>query len=85
MQEGKRQKQIAGLLNDPLLWNKAINQLRQYSVVRLESHEAAGDESVSSGESLYLHRMVHQIVHKDMPDEDRREFNDVVRRALYRY
>ncbi|MFD5518420.1 FxSxx-COOH system tetratricopeptide repeat protein [Streptomyces sp. NPDC127066] len=75
-------EQIAGLLNDPLLWNKAINQLRQYSVVRLESHEAAGDEAASSGESLYLHRMVHQIVHKDMPDEDRREFIDVVRRAL---
>ncbi|MFB7247801.1 ATP-binding protein [Streptomyces populi] len=75
-------EQIAGLLNDPLLWNRAINQLRQYSVVRLESHEAAGDEAASSGESLYLHRMVHQIVHKDMPDEDRREFIDVVRRAL---
>ncbi|MEU8982127.1 FxSxx-COOH system tetratricopeptide repeat protein [Streptomyces sp. NPDC048309] len=75
-------EQIAGLLNDPLLWNKAINQLRQYSVVRLESHETATDETVSSGESLYLHRMVHQIVHKDMPDEDRREFIDVVRRAL---
>ncbi|MFS4097555.1 FxSxx-COOH system tetratricopeptide repeat protein [Streptomyces sp. AF1A] len=75
-------EQIAGLLNDPLLWNKAINQLRQYSVVRLESHEAVGDETAASGESLYLHRMVHQIVHKDMPDEDRAEFNDVVRRAL---
>jgi len=75
-------EQIAGLLNDPLLWNKAINQLRQYSVVRLESHESASDETASSGESLYLHRMVHQIVHKDMPDEDRREFIDVVRRAL---
>ncbi|MFI6489942.1 FxSxx-COOH system tetratricopeptide repeat protein [Streptomyces sp. NPDC050564] len=75
-------EQIAGLLNDPLLWNKAINQLRQYSVVRLESHEAATDEAVSSGESLYLHRMVHQIVHKDMPDADRGEFIDVVRRAL---
>ncbi|WP_432175691.1 FxSxx-COOH system tetratricopeptide repeat protein [Streptomyces sp. Tue6028] len=75
-------EQIAGLLNDPLLWNKAINQLRQYSVVRLESHESAGDETSSSGESLYLHRMVHQIVHKDMPDEDRAEFIEVVRRAL---
>lgn len=75
-------EQIAGLLNDPLLWNKAVNQLRQYSVVRLESHEAATDEAASSGESLYLHRMVHQIVRKDMPDEDRREFIDVVRRAL---
>ncbi len=75
-------EQLAGLLNDPLLWNKAINQLRTYSVVRLESHEASLDEPVSAGESLYLHRMVHQIVHKDMPDTDRREFIDVVRRAL---
>lgn len=75
-------EQIAGLLNDPLLWNKAINQLRQYSVVRLESHETAGDEAVSSGESVYLHRMVHQIVHKDMPEADREEFVEVVRQAL---
>ncbi|MFD9434023.1 FxSxx-COOH system tetratricopeptide repeat protein [Streptomyces sp. NPDC060002] len=75
-------EQLAGLLNDPLLWNKAINQLRQYSVVRLESHEALGDEAAASGESLYLHRMVHQIVHKDMPDTDRKEFIDVVRQAL---
>ncbi|CAL9460752.1 FxSxx-COOH system tetratricopeptide repeat protein [Streptomyces sp. enrichment culture] len=75
-------EQLAGLLNDPLLWNKAINQLRTYSVVRLESHEASLDEPVSAGESLYLHRMVHQIVHKDMPDTDRSEFIDVVRRAL---
>ncbi|GAA2244194.1 ATP-binding protein [Streptomyces ruber] len=74
-------EQIAGLLNDPLLWNRAINQLRQYSVVRLESHETSGEEA-SPGESLYVHRMVHQIVHKDMPDEDRRDFIDVVRRAL---
>ncbi|CQR61920.1 FxSxx-COOH system tetratricopeptide repeat protein [Streptomyces leeuwenhoekii] len=75
-------EQLAGLLNDPLLWNKAVNQLRTYSVVRLESHEASVDESVSGGESLYLHRMVHQIVHKDMPDSDRREFVEVVRSAL---
>jgi tetratricopeptide (TPR) repeat protein len=81
-------EQLVGLLDDPLLWNKAINQLRTYSVVRLESHEVARDEvapdeTVSTGEAaLYLHRMVHQIVHKDMPEEDRREFIDVVRRAL---
>ncbi|MGW3496447.1 FxSxx-COOH system tetratricopeptide repeat protein [Streptomyces sp. NPDC001020] len=75
-------EQIAGLLNDPLLWNKAINQLRQYSVVRLESHDTTSDDTASTGESLYLHRMVHQIVHKDMPDEDRGEFVEVVRRAL---
>ncbi|MEU2713815.1 FxSxx-COOH system tetratricopeptide repeat protein [Streptomyces sp. NPDC007205] len=75
-------EQIARLLDDPLLWNKAINQLRQYSVVRLESHEAALDETASAGESVYLHRMVHQIVHKDMPERDRRDFIEVVRRAL---
>jgi len=74
-------EQIAGLVNDPLLWNKAINQLRQYSVVRLESHEASLDEAVT-GDSLYLHRMVHQIVHKDMPEPEHSEFVDVVRRAL---
>ncbi|MEU9433623.1 FxSxx-COOH system tetratricopeptide repeat protein [Streptomyces sp. NPDC048252] len=82
MPSGDLPEQIARLLNDPLLWNKAISQLRQYSVVRLESHETLGDEVVSSGESLYLHRMVHQIVQKDMPDADRAEFIDVVRRAL---
>ncbi|MEU8688454.1 FxSxx-COOH system tetratricopeptide repeat protein [Streptomyces sp. NPDC048665] len=75
-------EQLAGLLDDPLLWNKAVNQLRQYSVVRLESHEGALDETAATGESVYLHRMVHQIVHKDMPESDRSEFIDVVRRAL---
>lgn len=75
-------EQLTGLLEDPLLWNRAINQLRQYSVVRLESHETSGEPGASSGESLYLHRMVHQIVRKDMPESDRREFIDVVRRAL---
>ncbi|WP_316783789.1 FxSxx-COOH system tetratricopeptide repeat protein [Streptomyces sasae] len=75
-------EQLTRLLDDPLLWNKAINQLRQYSVVRLESHEIGADEVPSPGESVYLHRMVHQVVGRDMPDEDRREFIDVVRRAL---
>ncbi|MFE6492175.1 FxSxx-COOH system tetratricopeptide repeat protein [Streptomyces sp. NPDC057747] len=81
MPPGELPEQLSGLMNDPLLWNKAIGQLRQYSVVRLESHEMAGEEA-SSGESLYMHRMVHQIVGKDMPEHDRHEFIDVVRRAL---
>ncbi|WP_335935677.1 FxSxx-COOH system tetratricopeptide repeat protein [Streptomyces sp. PTD5-9] len=81
MPPGELPEQLSGLMNDPLLWNKAIGQLRQYSVVRLESHETAGEEA-SSGESLYMHRMVHQIIGKDMPERDRREFVDVVRRAL---
>lgn len=81
MPAGELPEQLSGLMNDPLLWNKAIAQLRQYSVVRLESHESIIDEP-SSGESLYLHRMVHQIVSKDMPERDRQEFIGVVRRAL---
>ncbi|MET7496828.1 FxSxx-COOH system tetratricopeptide repeat protein [Streptomyces sp900116325] len=82
MPPGELPEQLTGLMNDPLLWNRAISQLRQYSVVRLESHESVDEEASSAGESLYLHRMVHQIVGKDMPERDRKEFIDVVRRAL---
>ncbi|MER6119567.1 FxSxx-COOH system tetratricopeptide repeat protein [Streptomyces sp. NPDC001743] len=81
MPPGELPEQVSGLMNDPLLWNKAIGQLRQYSVVRLESHEAV-DDVASSGESLYMHRMVHQIVGHDMTERDRQEFIGVVRRAL---
>ncbi|WP_333734274.1 FxSxx-COOH system tetratricopeptide repeat protein [Streptomyces sp. IBSBF 3010] len=81
MPPGDLPEQVSGLMNDPLLWNKAINQLRQYSVVRLESHESAVD-AASAGESIYMHRMVHQIVGHDMSEENRQEFIDVVRRAL---
>ena len=73
---------VRELLTHPVLWRRAVNQLRQYSVVRLESHDTAGDEPMSSGEAFYLHRMVHQIVREDVPEEDRRELVDVVRRAL---
>ncbi|MFJ6430807.1 FxSxx-COOH system tetratricopeptide repeat protein [Streptomyces sp. NPDC091416] len=72
---------LTGLMNDPLLWNKAIGQLRQYSVVRLESQDVITGDA-SSGESIYLHRMVHQIVRKGVPDGEQRESADVVRRAL---
>ncbi|MEU2249077.1 FxSxx-COOH system tetratricopeptide repeat protein, partial [Streptomyces sp. NPDC019224] len=81
MPPGDLPEQVSGLMSDPLLWNKAINQLRQYSVVRLESHESVV-EAASSGESIYMHRMVHQIVGHDMSEENRQEFIDVVRRAL---
>ncbi|MFF0394716.1 FxSxx-COOH system tetratricopeptide repeat protein [Streptomyces sp. NPDC005248] len=82
MPAGDLPEQLAGLMNDPLLWNRAISQLRQYSVVRLESHESSDDEVSVAGESVYLHRMVHQIIGKDMPERDREEFAGVVRRAL---
>ncbi|MFG2759666.1 FxSxx-COOH system tetratricopeptide repeat protein [Streptomyces wuyuanensis] len=82
MPSGTMPESLSGLMNDPLLWNRAIAQLRQYSVVRLESHESLADEASTSGESLYLHRMVHQIVRKDMPERNAAEFVEVVRRAL---
>ncbi|MGW2934330.1 FxSxx-COOH system tetratricopeptide repeat protein [Streptomyces sp. NPDC001156] len=68
---------IAELLQETRVWDRAIGQLRQYSVVRLDSHEPG-----QSAEYLYLHRMVHQVVRNDMPDEDRQVFAGVVRRAL---
>jgi tetratricopeptide (TPR) repeat protein len=73
---------LSPLFDDPLLWNKAINQLRQYSIVRLESPESATGEASYSGGTLYLHRMVHQTVRRDMPEQDRQELIEVVRRAL---
>ncbi|MET8616467.1 FxSxx-COOH system tetratricopeptide repeat protein [Streptomyces albidoflavus] len=73
---------VAGLLRDPLLWNRAVNQLRQYSVVSLDSHEFSGDDAALPGEAFYLHRMVHQIVHRDLPEADRAPFAQVVRAAL---
>ncbi|MGX5187562.1 FxSxx-COOH system tetratricopeptide repeat protein [Streptomyces avermitilis] len=75
-------ERVARLLNDPVLWSRAIDRLLQYSVIRLESHQSAVDGSTPSEESLYMHRMVHQIVRQGMPDDDRGEFIDVVRRAL---
>ncbi|RPE40772.1 ATP/maltotriose-dependent transcriptional regulator MalT [Streptomyces sp. Ag109_O5-1] len=74
--------QLAGLLGDSSLWARAINQLRQYSVVRLESYEPTSDAPLSAGASLYLHRMVHRIVRQDMTTEELRVYGDVVRRAL---
>ncbi|MFJ9709219.1 FxSxx-COOH system tetratricopeptide repeat protein [Streptomyces sp. NPDC101234] len=73
---------LGRLLDDPLLWNKVINQLRQYSVVRLESYEVQFDETPRSGESVYVHRMVHRIVHQDMTADQMRLYGAVVRRAL---
>jgi tetratricopeptide (TPR) repeat protein len=75
-------ERLAGLFSDSLLWNRAINQLRRYSVVRLEQYESSYDETASAGESLYLHRMVHRIVHKGMTEQELRFYGDVVRLAL---
>lgn len=83
-------EKLRGLVDDPVRWARAINKLRQYAVVRAagvgerEVHDSVGDTGASgtAGDTLYTHRMVHQIVHQDMPDEDHKEFIEVVRRAL---
>ncbi|MEV7087094.1 FxSxx-COOH system tetratricopeptide repeat protein [Streptomyces sp. NPDC093085] len=83
-------EKLRGLVDDPVRWARAINKLRQYAVVRAaaggerESHETLGDPGLAgaAGDALYMHRMVHQIVHQDMPPGDHEEFREVVRRAL---
>ncbi|MFE9818160.1 FxSxx-COOH system tetratricopeptide repeat protein [Streptomyces sp. NBC_00236] len=72
---GERPGQAAGPLNDPQTWERAIGQLRRYSMVRVET-------DASGGESIHLHRMVHQIVRKDMPEDERQHCADVASRAL---
>ncbi|MBQ0853452.1 tetratricopeptide repeat protein [Streptomyces sp. BH-SS-21] len=73
---------IAELLDDTDAWQKAVKQLRRYSVIPEEFQTADSDEASTSGGLFYLHRMVHQIVRQNMPDQDRQEFIDVVRQAL---
>ncbi|WP_229910557.1 FxSxx-COOH system tetratricopeptide repeat protein [Streptomyces fumanus] len=68
---------VARLLTDPALWAAAVDQLRRYSVVRVEPHEADPAREV-----LYLHRVVHGFVRAELPEDTARELADVVRRAL---
>ncbi|MDQ1036182.1 tetratricopeptide (TPR) repeat protein [Streptomyces sp. V3I8] len=78
-------ERVARLLDEPQLWLKAVDQLQRYSVIpeEVRADEAdEADEAVTSDAPFYLHRMVHQIVRQNMPDEDRDLFIDTVRRAL---
>ncbi|MFJ8804594.1 FxSxx-COOH system tetratricopeptide repeat protein [Streptomyces sp. NPDC102490] len=68
---------VAGLLTDPRTWDRAVGHLRRHSVVRVEP-----DPQAPEREHLYVHRAVHQMAHKAMPEEVRRDLVDVVRRAL---
>ncbi|WP_413758946.1 FxSxx-COOH system tetratricopeptide repeat protein [Streptomyces sp. MMBL 11-3] len=78
-------ERVAGLLGDPQVWAKAVEQLQRYSVIPEEPRTVEADEvdeADAPDEPFYLHRMVHQIVRQNIPDEDRALFVDVVRRAL---
>ncbi|RDG39411.1 FxSxx-COOH system tetratricopeptide repeat protein [Streptomyces corynorhini] len=82
-------EKLRGLVDDPVRWTRAINKLRQYAVVRAagvgerEVRDQVGENGPGgAGDTLYMHRMVHQIVHQDMPAQDHGDFIEVVRRAL---
>ncbi|MFC8538677.1 FxSxx-COOH system tetratricopeptide repeat protein [Streptomyces sp. NPDC057249] len=64
----------ARLLREPRLWSSAIRHLRRFSVIRVESRGA--------DESVHLHRMVHQIIRRDLPERERRALAEGAARAL---
>ncbi|KPI18653.1 TIR protein [Actinobacteria bacterium OK074] len=68
---------VARLFGDSVLWDRAVEQLRKHSFIRVEHQGPDG-----SNEFLSLHRTVHQLVRDDMPEEARREYTEVARRAL---
>ncbi|MFJ7625418.1 FxSxx-COOH system tetratricopeptide repeat protein [Streptomyces sp. NPDC097595] len=65
---------LARLVRDPALWNSAIRHLRAFSVIRVESR--------GTDESVHLHRMVHQIIRKDIPERERWALAEGASRAL---
>ncbi|WP_265872060.1 FxSxx-COOH system tetratricopeptide repeat protein [Streptomyces drozdowiczii] len=67
---------LARLMGEPVRWGDAIRRLRQYSVIRVESGAAEGETSV------HLHRMVHQIIRKDIPERERWALAEGAARAL---
>ncbi|MEU2021007.1 FxSxx-COOH system tetratricopeptide repeat protein [Streptomyces sp. NPDC016469] len=67
-------EELARLVRDPLQWNSAIRQLRRFSVIRVESRGA--------DEAVHLHRMVHQIIRKDIPERERWALAEGTARAL---
>lgn len=69
---GEQPETLAELIGDPRLWGRALAQLSQYSVIRLESQ----------GTALYLHRMVHQIIRQDISEDDARAYAAAARAAL---
>ncbi|NUS12157.1 MAG: tetratricopeptide repeat protein [Streptomyces sp.] len=75
-------EQLAGLLEDPLLWNAAISKLSQWSVIQTDPQEIATDESAGTSEVVQMHRLVYQAVRADMPQDVRSTYSRVVRKIL---
>ncbi|WP_327133545.1 FxSxx-COOH system tetratricopeptide repeat protein [Streptomyces sp. NBC_01343] len=75
-------EQLAGLINDQIRWNAALNKLVQFSVVRLEYSDLAVEEGGGGLETVQLHRMVHGIVRDDLSEEEAEPLSRAVRQVL---
>lgn len=64
-------------LGDPLQWHLAVKKIRRYSLVSV-----AADTVADSGDSLYLHRTVHQVVRAEVPELERPLLRTAVHRGL---
>ncbi|MEU4085573.1 FxSxx-COOH system tetratricopeptide repeat protein [Streptomyces aureus] len=67
-----RPEELAGLMDDPELWDRTLRRLSQYSVARLESEATV----------LCLHRLVHLMIHQSMPDQDAEGYAAAARASL---
>ncbi|MFD3538703.1 FxSxx-COOH system tetratricopeptide repeat protein [Streptomyces sp. NPDC058662] len=72
---------LAGLLNDQIRWNAALNKLVQFSVVRLEYSDLPVEEG-GGLETVQLHRMVHGIVREDLAEDEAEPLARAVRQVL---
>ncbi|MFD4912038.1 FxSxx-COOH system tetratricopeptide repeat protein [Streptomyces virginiae] len=75
-------EQLAGLINDQIRWNAALNKLVQFSVVRLEYSDLAVEEGGGGLETVQLHRMVHGIVREDLSEGEAEPLARAVRQVL---
>ncbi|MET9700604.1 FxSxx-COOH system tetratricopeptide repeat protein [Streptomyces sp. NPDC006529] len=75
-------EQLAGLINDQVRWNAALNKLVQFSVVRLEYSDLPVEEGGGGMETVQLHRMVHGIVRENLSEDEAEPLARAVRQVL---
>lgn len=75
-------EQLAGLINDQIRWNAALNKLVQFSVVRLEYSDLPVEDGGGGLETVQLHRMVHNIVRDNLGEEEAVPLARAVRQVL---
>ncbi|WP_411101920.1 FxSxx-COOH system tetratricopeptide repeat protein [Streptomyces sp. cmx-4-9] len=73
---------LAGLINDQIRWNAALNKLVQFSVVRLEYSDLPVEEGGGGLETVQLHRMVHGIVRDNLAEDEAEPLARAVRQVL---